>query len=98
LLAIRTDGQPDPAGRLGIREGVLGAVAYAAKTPPVAVTLGLRVGVSRLILNFNVVVPLVARNVLNQDAHGFGLLMSALGARGGAGGLRGAPVRTRHAP
>ena len=46
LLAIRTDGQPDPAGRLPIREGVLGAVAYAAKTPPVAFTLGLMVVVS----------------------------------------------------
>src|SRR5499427_9142681 len=88
LLAIRTDGQPDPAGRLGIREGVLGAIAYAAKTPPVAFTLGLMVVVSLLILNFNVVVPLVARTVLNQDAHGFGLLMSALGAGAVAGGFR----------
>jgi len=94
LLAIRTDGQPDPAGRLGIREGVLGAVAYAAKTPPVAFTLGLMVVVSLLILNFNVVVPLVARTVLNQDAHGFGLLMSALGAGAVAGGFGVALLRT----
>jgi MFS family permease len=94
LLAIRTEGQPDPAGRLGIREGVLGAVAYAAKTPPVAFTLGLMVVVSLLILNFNVVVPLVARTVLNQDAHGFGLLMSALGAGAVAGGFGVALLRT----
>ena len=94
LLAIRTDGQPDPAGRLGIREGVLGAVAYAAKTPPVAFTLGLMVVVSLLILNFNVVVPLVARTVLNEDAHGFGLLMSALGAGAVAGGFSVALFRT----
>ena len=94
LLAIRTEGQPDPAGRLGIREGVLGAVAYAAKTPPVAFTLGLMVVVSLLILNFNVVVPLVARNVLNQDAHGFGLLMSALGAGAVVGGFGVALLRT----
>jgi len=94
LLAIRTEGQPDPAGRLGIREGVLGAVAYAAKTPPVAFTLGLMVVVSLLILNFNVVVPLVARTVLNQDAHGFGLLMSALGAGAVAGGFSVALLRT----
>ncbi|HMC68767.1 MAG TPA: hypothetical protein VKJ07_06410, partial [Mycobacteriales bacterium] len=29
LVAIRTEGRPD-AGRLGIREGVLGALSYAA--------------------------------------------------------------------
>src|SRR2546427_8665075 len=87
LLAIRTEGRPDPAGRLGIREGVLGAVAYAGRTPPVAFTLGLMIVVSLLVLNFNVVVPLVARDVLNQGAHGFGLLMSALGAGAVAGGF-----------
>ena len=85
LVAIRTEGRPNAAGRLGIREGVLGAMSYAAATPPVAFTLGLMVVVSLLVLNFNVVVPLVARDVLNQDAHGFGLLMSALGAGAVAG-------------
>src|SRR5206468_2052714 len=85
LAAVRTEGHPDPAGRLGIREGLLGAVAYAAGTPPIAFTLGLMVVVSLLVLNFNVVVPLVARDVLSQGAHGFGLLMSALGAGAVAG-------------
>jgi len=85
LLVIRTEGRPNAAGRLGIREGVLGAMSYAAATPPVAFTLGLMVVVSLLVLNFNVVVPLVARDVLNQGAHGFGLLMSALGAGAVAG-------------
>jgi len=85
LVAIRTEGRPNAAGRLGIREGVLGAMSYAAATPPVAFTLGLMVVVSLLVLNFNVVVPLVARDVLNQGPHGFGLLMSALGAGAVAG-------------
>ena len=80
LLATRTPGEPDPAGRLGIREGVWGAVAYAARTPSTAFTLSLLVVVSVLVLNFNVLVPLVAKDVLNEGAHGFGLLMSALGA------------------
>ena len=80
LLATRTPGDPDPAGRLGIRAGIWGALAYAGRTPPVAFTLTLLVVVSLLVLNFNVLVPLVARDVLNQGAHGFGLLMSALGA------------------
>jgi MFS family permease len=80
LLAIRTEGRPDPGGRLGIREGLRGALRYAAATPPVAFTLGLLVIVSLLVLNFNVVVPLVAHDVLHEGAHGFGLLMSSLGA------------------
>jgi MFS family permease len=80
LVAIRTDGPPDPAGRLGIRQGLVGALTYTAGTPLVAFTLGMLVVVSLLVLNFNVVVPLIARDVLNEGAHGFGLLMSALGA------------------
>src|SRR5437899_7201389 len=68
LAAVRTEGRPDPAGRLGIREGVLGALAYAGRTPPVAFTLGLMVVVSLLVLNFNVVVPLGARDVRDQGA------------------------------
>jgi MFS family permease len=80
LLATRTPGAPDPAGRLGIREGVGAGLAYAARTPAVAFTLSLVVAVSTLVLNFNVLVPLVAKDVLNEGAHGFGLLMSSLGA------------------
>ena len=76
LLAIRTDGRPDPAGRLGLRAGLLGALSYAAGTPTIAFTLGLLVVVSLLALNFNVVVPLIAYGVLHEDARGFGLLMS----------------------
>ena len=41
LLAIRTEGHPDPAGRLGIRQGLVGAVSYALETPPVGFTLAL---------------------------------------------------------
>jgi MFS family permease len=98
LLAVRTEGQPDPAGRLGIREGVLGAVAYAARTPPVAFTLGLMVVMSLFVLNFNVVVPLIARRVLDQGAQGFGLLMSFLGAGAVAGGFGVALLRTGQPP
>ena len=89
LLAMRTEGLPDPAGKLGIRQGLIGAVNYAATTPPVGFILTLLVVVSLLGLNFNVVVPLIARDVLHQGAQGFGLLMSALGAGAvvGAGAL-----------
>src|SRR5262245_159467 len=36
LLATRTPGDPDAAGKLGIREGLWGALDYAARTPPIA--------------------------------------------------------------
>jgi len=87
LLAIRTDGRPDPAGRLGLRAGLLGALTYAAETPTIALTLGLLVVVSLLALNFNVVVPLIAYGVLHEGARGFGLLMSAVGLGAVAGAV-----------
>jgi MFS family permease len=98
LAAIGTAGHPDPAGRLGIREGLLGAVTYAAGTPPVRFTLGLLVIVSLLVLNFNIVVPLIARTVLNQGARGFGLLMSALGAGAVMGAIALALLRRGRPP
>jgi MFS family permease len=85
LVAIRTEGHPDPAGRLGIRQGLMGAAQYALSTPAVGFTLSLLVVVSLLVLNFNVVVPLIARDVLHEGAEGFGLLMSSLGAGAIAG-------------
>jgi MFS family permease len=89
LLAMRTEGHPDPAGQLGIRQGLIGALSYAVGTPQVSFTLALLVAVSLLGLNFNVVVPLIARDVLHEGAQGFGLLMSALGVGAviGAGAL-----------
>ena len=94
LLAIRAEGLPDPAGRLGVRQGLIGAVRYAAATPAVAFTLGLLVVVSLLALNFNVVVPLIARDVLHEGARGFGLLMSSLGAGAIVGALGVAALRS----
>ena len=40
---------------------------------------GLLLTVSLFVINFNVIVPLIARDVLGEGAHGFGLLMAALG-------------------
>jgi MFS family permease len=80
LLAIRTDGRPDPAGQLGLRAGLQGALSYVTTTPTIAFTLGLMVLMSLLALNFNVIVPLIAYEVLREGAHGFGLLMASLGA------------------
>jgi len=98
LLATRTPGDPNPAGQIGIREGLWGALDYAARTPPVAFTLALLVVVSLLVLNFNVIVPLIARDVLNEGAHGFGLLMSSLGAGAIVAGIGLTVLRQGRAP
>jgi len=98
LLAMRTEGRPDPAGRLGVRESLLGAIRYAASTPSVAFTLGLLVVVSVLALNYNLIVPLIARDVLGEGAEGFGLLMSSLGAGAIAGALGVAVLRRGRPP
>jgi predicted MFS family arabinose efflux permease len=45
----------------------------------VALILGLLLAVSLFVINHNVLVPLLARDVLHEGAHGFGLLMAALG-------------------
>jgi MFS family permease len=87
LLAMRTDGRPDPAGQLGLRAGLQGAVTYVTTTPTIAFTLGLMIVVSLLLLNFSVVVPLIAYEVLREGAHGFGLLMASLGAGAVAGAV-----------
>src|SRR5437870_9385294 len=80
LAVIRAEGTPRaPTGRsMGeeIREGV----RYAVRTPRVALTMAMVLAVSGFLFNYNVLVPLFARDVLSQGARGFGLLMATLGA------------------
>ena len=87
LTAIRTDGLPHPrtARRLAteIREGV----AYAVATPRILLTLTMVLAVSAFLFNYNVMVPLLARDVLHQEARGFGLLMTTLGVGAVAGAV-----------
>ena len=79
LLLIRTEGRPRaPSGRRmadEIREGV----GYALRTPRITLTLAMVLVVSAFLFNYNVVVPLLARDILHQEARGFGLLMTTLG-------------------
>ena len=80
LAVIRAEGTPRaPTGRsMGeeIREGI----RYAVRTPRVALTMAMVLAVGGFLFNYNVLVPLFARDVLGQGARGFGLLMATLGA------------------
>ena len=87
LVAIRTEGAPSPRRGVGLRAEIAEGVRYAAGTPRVALVMSLLVVVSLFVVNMNVLVPLIARDVLHEGAHGFGLLMAALGVGAVAGAL-----------
>jgi MFS family permease len=87
LAAMRTDGAPHPGARATMREEVLQSVRYAARTPHITLVLALLLFVSLFVLNFNVVVPLLAREVFAAGAHGYGLLMACLGVGAVLGAL-----------
>jgi MFS family permease len=96
LAAIRNEGAPRPRAAATLGQEILQGVRYAAATPQVGLILGLLLVVSLFVLNFNVLVPLVARDVLHEGARGFGLLMASLGLGAVAGALAlAAMTRTR---
>jgi MFS family permease len=93
LAAIRTEGAPSPRRGVGLRAEIAEGVRYAAGTPRVALVMSLLMVVSLFVVNTSVLVPLIARDVLHEGAHGFGLLMAALGVSH----LAGAALRARPA-
>jgi len=79
LAAMRAEGLPGPAQGASLGQDILAGLRYAARTPLVAVTLALLSIVGLFVINHNVLVPLLARDVLHEGAHGFGLLMAGVG-------------------
>jgi MFS family permease len=87
LAAMRAEGLPGPTQGTTVREDILAGLRYAARTPRVALTLGLLSIVGLFVINHNVLVPLLARDVLHEGAHGFGLLMAGVGTGAIVGAL-----------
>jgi predicted MFS family arabinose efflux permease len=85
LLAIRTEGLPRARTGRRIADEIGEGVRYALRTPRITLTLAMVLAVSVFLFNYNVTVPLLARDVLHQGARGFGLLMTTLGV-GAVGG------------
>jgi MFS family permease len=79
LLMVRTRGLPHPREDRRIVEEIFAGVRYAIRSPRLSLVLSLLGCVSVFVFNFNVLVPLLAREVLHVDAHGFGELMAAVG-------------------
>src|ERR1700730_8041339 len=87
LLAIRTEGAPRPRSGDTLGQEILQGLRYAWETPHIALILALLLVMSLFVINFGVLVPLIARDVLHEGAHGFGLLMASLGIGALAGAV-----------
>ncbi len=87
LAAMQAEGLPDAGQGATVGQDIVDGLSYAARTPLVALTLGLLSIVGLFVINHNVLVPLLARDVLHEGAHGFGLLMAAVGVGAIVGAL-----------
>jgi MFS family permease len=87
LAAMRADGSPGPAQNTSVRQDIVAGLHYAVRTPLVALSLSLLLTLGLFVMNHNVLVPLLAKDVLHEGAHGFGLLMAAVGAGAIVGAL-----------
>jgi MFS family permease len=93
LLAMKTAQLRAPATRRAGPGAVREGLRYARHTPPVLFVLATLAVVGTFGFNWPVAAPLIAREVLNLHAVGFGTLMGAFGAGALAAALGLAAVR-----
>lgn len=80
LMMIQAEGLPKPRAKKSILADVRDGLSYTFRTPTVAFLLSLLFAVSLFVLNYQVLVPVLAKRVLMGDAQTYGYLMSSLGA------------------
>ena len=85
LAMLRVEGRPRHQRSTTIRQDIAEGLAYARHTPETRAVLAVLFVISFCTFNFSMWVPLLATNVLGQDARGFGFLMGAVGV-GAVGG------------
>jgi predicted MFS family arabinose efflux permease len=73
-------------------------VGYALRTPEIRAVLAVLFVISFCTFNFSMWVPLLATNVLGQDAQGLGFLMAAVGAGAVGGALTLGTIVPHHPP
>ena len=93
LATLSVEGRPRRQRSMTIRQDIAEGLAYALRTPEIREVLGLLFVISFTTFNFSMWVPLLAKNVLGQDAQGFGFLMAAVGAGAVCGALTLGTVR-----
>lgn len=76
---------PSPPGNIlqDIRDGL----GYILRTPAILTSLALLGAVSTAVLNFNVLIPVLARTMLHGDARSYGFVMAAMGIGAFSGAL-----------
>ena len=80
LMAMNVEDKAHPRVALrGISTDIREGLAYIRRTPLMLALNMLMALISTFTLNFNVLTPILAKQVLHQDAEGFSLLMSAMG-------------------
>lgn len=67
----------------GLREGI----SYARESPHVRLVLAMLIGISTIAMNFNVLLPVLARRTLDSGPGVFGLIAACFGAGALVGGL-----------
>ncbi len=80
LSLMKAEGLPRPRVQRSVVEDVKEGMQYAFRTPTVSFLLTLLFAVALFVINYQVLVPVLAKNVLNAGAEGYGMLMSSLGA------------------
>jgi predicted MFS family arabinose efflux permease len=98
LATIGVEGRPRRQRTTTIRQDIVEGVAYALRTPEIRAVLAVLFVISFCTFNFSMWVPLIATNVLGQDAQGLGFLMSAVGVGAVFGALTLGGVVPRHPP
>ena len=98
LAAIGAEGRPRRQRTTTIGQDIVEGVAYALRTPEIRAVLAVLFVISFCTFNFSMWVPLMATNVLGQDAQGLGFLMSAVGVGAVFGALTLGSVVPRHPP
>jgi MFS family permease len=98
LAMLHASGRPRPSTGRSLRHEIAEGVTYALRTPRIAFVLSLVLCVSAFFFNYNTLVPLLARDILHEDAHGFGLLMTAVGVGAVAGAIALASLGTERPP
>ncbi|MDF2628821.1 MAG: hypothetical protein K0R39_2652 [Symbiobacteriaceae bacterium] len=89
LTQIKAEGLPKGTTRGNMIQQISEGLSFAWRTPILRFTILLMLVIGTFVINFQVLVPALARQVLHQEAQGYGGLMSAMGA----GALLGALVR-----
>jgi predicted MFS family arabinose efflux permease len=98
LATLGVEGRSRRQRPTTFRQDIAEGLAYALRTSEIRALLGVLFVISFCVFNFSMWVPLLATNVLGQDAQGFGFLMAAVGVGAVAGALTLGTVVPHHPP